>query len=154
MRRSPTVLVLLCLVALLTAACGTPKDTGFPPTPTPTENGETEVDESTLEDPAELHGAIEVADNKYIPRYVAVDAGTTVTWVEVGDAPHNVVSVEKGLFDSNPDCLQDISTCMAKGEEFSFTFDEPGEYAYYCVIHGRATALEDPANMAGFVIVR
>ena len=155
MRRSSTAVALLAILTLLSVACGSTKDTGFPPTPDPVEtedHGGNGDDESSLDNPTALDGDVEVVDNRFVPRFAAVAAGTTVTWVQTGAAPHNIVA-DDGSYDSHPDCLSDIGSCMARGDEYSMTFDEPGEYPYYCVIHGRPGALDDPVNMAGMIIV-
>ncbi len=158
MHKRPTLLALLALVSLVAVSCGGTNDTGFPPTPTPeetgTENGD-EGDTSTREDPFVVEddtGRVEVIDNLFVPRFVQVSAGTTIVWEQTGVQPHNVVFDDES-FDSHPDCGQQITSCMSQGDETQFTFEEVGEVAYYCVIHGRPGAPEDPANMAGVIIV-
>lgn len=155
MHKRPTLLALLALVTLLAASCGGTKDTGFPPTPTPEE---TEVengdggDTSTREDPFVVEGnsgRVEVVDNLFVSRFVQVSPGTTIVWEQTGVQPHNVV-FDDGPFNSHPDCP---GTCMAQGDEAEYTFDEAGEVPYYCVIHGRPGSPDDPANMAGLIIV-
>jgi plastocyanin len=146
---------LLAVVALAASACGTTKDTGFSPTPTPTETEDAGEDTSTLDEPAEYDPAapLSVADNLFVPRFVSAEAGTTVEWIQTGSAPHNVVA-DDGAFDSHPDCRGDNSAgCMAEGDQFGFEFDEPGEYPYYCVIHGGPGQPDNPAVMAGVIIV-
>jgi plastocyanin len=152
MRRS-VLLALLSVLAFTAASCGAPKDTGFPPTPSPTETEHDGGDTSTPDDPAAYDGPIDVVDSRFVPRYVAVESGTAVTWSQSGSAPHNVVSAKKGAFNSHPKCLKDTSTCMASGDEFTFTFEDKGDFIYYCQIHGRPTNLDDPANMAGIIFV-
>jgi plastocyanin len=57
-----------------------------------------------------------------------------VTWTNVDAIVHTVTSGDSdgrvgtpsGLFDSGD---------MVQGDQFSFTFDEPGTYPYYCVPH-------------------
>ena len=55
------------------------------------------------------------------PQEIAIHAGTTVTWVNMDLARHNV-SANSGEFDSR---------ALSYGETFSFTFDETGEYPYF-----------------------
>lgn len=62
----------------------------------------------------------------YEPAAIRVDAGTEVTWEWVGGATHTVTN-ERELFDSG-----EIS---GEGETWSYTFDEPGIYLYYCEPH-------------------
>lgn len=151
MRRT---LTLLALVALVATACGAAKDTGFPlETPTP-EEMHGEEDTSTREEPAELDGVIVANEsNQFVPRYVEVTVGTTVTWEQIGVSPHNV-AFDDGTFNSNPDCLTDTAGgCLGDGGTASFTFEESGEYPYYCEIHGRSGGADDLANMAGVIFV-
>jgi len=61
----------------------------------------------------------------FIPPYVTVDVGETVTWTNDDNAAHTVTSND-GSFDS--------SLFMA-GHTFSHTFDEPGVYEYICMVH-------------------
>jgi len=64
-----------------------------------------------------------------------ISAGTTVTWSNDSSVAHNVYS-GYGLFQSNPPPNGFKSSIFNKGDgSFSFTYDTPGEYAYYCGIH-------------------
>ena len=150
----PRTFTLLALAALIATACGGTKPTGFPTfTPSPSETAD-EEDTSTPEEPAEYDGVILGTEgNQFSPRYVSASAGTTVTWEQVGISPHNV-AFDDGSFNSHPDCVGNLTAgCMGDGGTADFTFDEPGEYSYFCEVHGRAGAPDDPANMAGVVFV-
>ena len=82
------------------------------------------------------------AENKPVPVQVNIDnfsfnastltvpAGTTVTWTNKDDVPHNIVSTDK-LF---------ASPVLDTGEKFSYTFAKSGTYPYYCSIHPKMTA--------------
>ena len=61
---------------------------------------------------------------------LTVPAGTTVTWTNKDDVPHNVISADK-LF---------ASPVLDTDERFSYTFTKPGAYPYYCSIHPKMTA--------------
>ncbi|MEA2525033.1 MAG: hypothetical protein QOF73_2260 [Thermomicrobiales bacterium] len=74
--------------------------------------------------------AVEIQDFQFSPDTIEITVGTTVTWTNVGDAPHTVTS-DDGTFDSGE---------LGSGQSFSFTFDEAGEFAYHCAIHPRMTA--------------
>jgi plastocyanin len=145
MRRSALVLIVLALTG---SACAVRKDTGFPP-PEPTETETGPSPEGT--GPVELAGPIEVVDSLFQPAAAKVKAGTAVEWSQSGTQPHSVTSDpgQSLSFDSHPGCLQDLSKCMKAGDEFPFTFETPGEYRYYCVIHGQPGGI----GMAGVVIV-
>ena len=70
---------------------------------------------------------IMVKDFMFNPTPLTVKAGTTVTWTNMDDEPHTVVS-DMGLFKSGG-----IDT----NESFSFKFDKPGTYHFTCSIHPR-----------------
>jgi plastocyanin len=63
----------------------------------------------------------------FTPNSVTVSAGATVTWSNLDDEPHTVVS-DAGLFRSG---------AMDTNESFSFKFDKPGTYHFTCSIHPR-----------------
>ena len=72
------------------------------------------------------------ADNEcYIPYAVSVNAGDTVTWSNDDSLAHTVTS---GSPDGGPDGLFD-SGIFPVGATFDFTFDDAGEYDYYCIVH-------------------
>jgi len=60
------------------------------------------------------------------PASVTVPAGTTVTWKNLDQATHSIVSDKAGQFSSKN---------LLTGQSFSFTFTEPGSYPYHCGIH-------------------
>lgn len=68
---------------------------------------------------------VRVVDKDFEPRDLTIKRGARVTWVWDGDLPHNVID-DRGGFESPT--LQD-------GDEWSMTFEEPGEYYYYCSLH-------------------
>jgi plastocyanin len=61
---------------------------------------------------------------------LTINAGTTVTWVNMDDEPHTVAS-DAGLFRSGG---------LDTNESFSYKFDKPGTYRIYCTIHPRMVA--------------
>ena len=70
-------------------------------------------------------GVVAIADFAFAPEVAEVEAGTRVTWKNDDAAEHTVTAID-GDFESNS---------MGQGESFSFTFDEPGTFAYRCAIH-------------------
>ncbi len=73
---------------------------------------------------------------RFDPEVIEVDAGTTVTWVNRDDFPHNV-----HLLDGS-----DRTEALPVGESASITFEEPGTVEYECSLH--------PQQMQGTVLVR
>ncbi|MGB3410247.1 MAG: plastocyanin/azurin family copper-binding protein [Microthrixaceae bacterium] len=80
-------------------------------------------------------GAVEIdaRDNSFNAKFVTVSPGTKVTFDNKGRNPHNVIAVDKGKFETVE--VQDFQP----GDTDVRTFDEPGEYAYYCSLHGTPT---------------
>jgi plastocyanin len=73
--------------------------------------------------------------NSYNPNPIEIKVGDTVTWINNDSSPHTVTSSNDSTFDSD---------IMRRGETFSFTFDNVGEYPYFCTLH---------PSMVGTVIV-
>jgi len=71
---------------------------------------------------------------KFEPAAASVKAGSTVTWENQDDFPHNVK-----VFDL------DETVDLPIGKTASITFDEPGTYLYQCTLH--------PDQMKGKVVV-
>jgi plastocyanin len=65
----------------------------------------------------------------FTPAAVTVHAGTKVTWVNKDDVPHTATSDDK-LFGSR---------ALDTDDKFSFTFQTPGTYSYYCSVHPKMT---------------
>jgi plastocyanin len=74
---------------------------------------------------AQEDASVDIVDFAFDASSITVEVGSTVTWTNAGDATHTVTS-DDGSFDSGD---------LASGETFSFTFDEPGTYTYFCAIH-------------------
>jgi glucose/arabinose dehydrogenase/plastocyanin len=80
-----------------------------------------------------------LTDTAYQPNPVQVSVGDTVRWTNDDSQPHTVTSGQN----ATPDGMFD-SSIMAPGATFDFTFTEPGEYPYFCLLH---------PNMVGTVSV-
>ncbi len=77
--------------------------------------------------------AVEAADLEFRAPTVRVAAGGSVTWTNVGQAPHTVTSTEAG-FDSG---------MLEPGATFEQAFPTAGTYAYLCTFHpGMAGSVE------------
>jgi nitrite reductase (NO-forming) len=74
------------------------------------------------------------ADNAYDPLELTIQAGTTVRWTNLDSVAHTVTSGESDGTSAAPDGLFD-SEFMSEGDTFTYTFEEPGEYDYYCIPH-------------------
>jgi plastocyanin len=60
---------------------------------------------------------------RYDPTSLSVSVGTTVTWTNNGSTTVTVTSAD-GLFDYET---------LGPGGSFSYTFDTPGTFRYFCV---------------------
>lgn len=61
------------------------------------------------------------------PDTLTVAAGTKVTWANHDNEPHTVVSADKAL--------RFKSQALDTDDNFSFVFDKPGTYKYFCSVH-------------------
>ena len=82
---------------------------------------------------------VEMFDFANNPTNLTVAAGTVVRFVNTGQALHSATA-DDGSFDTG---------FIVNGQSQAFTFDEPGTYSYYCILHG----LPGGIGMAGTVEV-
>ena len=78
---------------------------------------------------------IVVKNFMFQPMSLTVEAGSTVTWTNMDEEPHTVVSTG-GVFRSN---------ALDTKDSFSFKFDKAGTYGFVCSIH---------PQMVGTIIVK
>jgi amicyanin len=71
---------------------------------------------------------------KFATPMITVPVGTTVTWTNRDDVPHNVVSTDNTF----------RSSVLDTDQKFAHTFETPGTFKYYCSLHPR---------MAGQIVV-
>jgi len=72
---------------------------------------------------------VKIDNFSFGPQSITVSAGTKITWKNRDDIPHTVVSTD-GIFKSR---------VLDTDESFSFTFDKPGTYPYFCSVHPKMT---------------
>ena len=75
--------------------------------------------------------AVKIDNFSFGPQSITVPARTKVTWTNRDDIPHTVVSTQ-GVFKSR---------VLDTDESFSFTFDKPGSYPYFCSVHPKMTGI-------------
>lgn len=66
---------------------------------------------------------------KFIPPKIEISVGTTVVWTNNDSVAHTVTHRAK------PEDQVFASPMLAPGDSFSFTFEHPGTYAYFCLPH-------------------
>ncbi len=136
---------MFALLGIVTSACSDDHERAAAVTVAPTA-----VPVSTEPGVAPLPGAgvvveVDSLDNVFQESSIAVEAGTTVHFVNRGRNDHNV-RPETGT-------AWGVQTAdFEPGEEYSVAFDQPGVYVYYCSIHG---LIKDgkPIGMAGTIEV-
>lgn len=89
---------------------------------------------STAQEPKKTVGdsgetRVNIANMRFSPAKITVEAGETVTWTQSTSMPHTVTAND-GSFDS---------PTLGQNREFSVTFDEPGSYSYFCKLHPSMT---------------
>lgn len=81
---------------------------------------------------------VTITNFQFSPKSLTIKVGSEVTW-EVKEGAHNITA-DKGTFESQT---------LSAGQKFSYKFEKPGTYRYYCSFHGSKGGHE----MAGAVIV-
>ena len=85
----------------------------------------TSAESASTASPAVSTAKIDVADFKYMPDAVTVEAGAEITWTNSDDAPHTATA-DDSSFDTGD---------LDRGDSASVTFEEPGTFSYYCRFH-------------------
>lgn len=108
------------------AAAPTPESAASAPTAAPSAPAPAPAAGAGLPTPVSGEAQVELEDFQFVPKLLVVRVGTTVKFANKDKVGHTVTS-DTGLFDSG---------ILTKGQEFSFTFTQPGEYLYHCKPHG------------------
>ena len=114
------ILITFCVLSLyvLLVACGTEE----------VAKESTETVEMTIvgEEPALSSGTAQVVieNSKFMPTDLVISVGTTVEWVNKDSMDHTV-TFENG----------DLDELLPRGATGTFTFNEKGEFRYFCQLH-------------------
>lgn len=136
--RTRALLIVAAVAAATTAGCGSgePATSGQPTTSTTEAVSKPKVVDLTSVTFVDLSGQdavdVDATDNTFTEQYIEVKAGTTITFTNKGRNQHNVVPAEDGAFATieTPDFGPTMSGTV--------TFAKPGDYVYYCSLHGTA----------------
>ena len=118
--------------------------------PIPTNEGDPDEGSVTSEAPVDTMPAVEptgvvvpviALDNTFRPEIVEISVGDEVFWENRGLNEHDVLYVEGDDWGIEVEEFQ-------PGDVYSHVFTEPGEYRYYCSIHGSTEV-----GMVGTVVV-
>jgi plastocyanin len=85
---------------------------------------ERQVDPATI--PAEETTEVLIQDFAFDPPHIQVAVGATVTWTQGTDEEPHTATADDETFDSG---------VLEEGDTFPFTFEEAGEFSYFCEIH-------------------
>ena len=71
-------------------------------------------------------------ESSYSPNPISIEKGQTITWYNGDTISHTVTSGQ----DNDNDAGEDFdSNAIIPNQYFSYTFDDSGEYPYYCIYH-------------------
>ena len=89
---------------------------------------------------------IRIVDDEFFPKVINVPVGSTVIWESGGSNNHNVIASDGSWQAISSDYFE--YGIITKGDQYEYTFEEPGVYEYYCPYHGT-----NNKGMVGTVIV-
>lgn len=102
------------------------------------ESREAQEDEEAAAGGSEQEEAvISMTDTGFQPETLAVSAGTTVTFVNNGQAPHWPASAVHPEHEVLPEF--DAERGLATGEEYQFTFTQKGQWSFHDHLHPQFT---------------
>lgn len=122
-------LAIVALAALFSAACGSATEI---------------TDTSAATEPDVSSNEVTVEHIAFQPDHIEVDIGTTVAWTNRdAEVRHTVTSGKAGdkgipgVNEGRPNKTDGIfdGELDGDGATFTFTFDEPGTYRYFCEVH-------------------
>jgi Icc protein len=74
---------------------------------------------------AEIANIIDVEQFAFMPPKLTIQRGTSVTWRNKDETPHNIVASDHSF----------TSPAIDGGESYTHKFDKPGTYGYFCRLH-------------------
>jgi plastocyanin len=116
------------------------------PLPDPTEfplpaDDITRPDDKIVDLRGQARVEVEIRDNVFEPRWIRVDPCTEIVFVNRGANPHNVVPAAEGAFPM-------IDQFALFDAPQALVLSVPGNYPYYCSIHGTPTR-----GQTGYIVV-
>lgn len=87
------------------------------------------------EEPAAGGPAVTMVNRTFQPFELRVEVGQAVTWTNADTVPHTIIA-DDGSF---------ATGYIIEGQSFSYPFERPGRYSYYCDIH---------QGMEGLIVVQ
>ena len=78
---------------------------------------------------------VRIKDHAFLPSTLTVSVGTTVTWTNEDETPHQVAQTGGGF----------KSAALDTDDRYTYKFNKPGTYDYFCPLH---------PQMRGTIIVK
>ena len=75
--------------------------------------------------------SVDITKFAFTPGELTVAPGTTITWTNHDEVPHTIASADKRL----------MSKALDTDDGFAHTFDEEGDFSYYCTLHPFMTGI-------------
>ena len=122
-------LILLFALVLVVAACGGSSDETTTTESAAPESTTTAAPAATTTTAGETADATITIENFDFGQPLEISVGTPVTVTNADAAAHTWTSDDE-VFDSGS---------LAQGDVFTFTFDEAGDYSFFCAIHPAMT---------------
>ncbi len=134
MRVRAVILAIVLPLSLLAAACGSGESATSPDNASATSTTQAsgvDLSKATfVDDTGKKKVEVDAIDNNFRDQYVTITAGTTVEFKNAGHNEHNVIPVVKGSFKKAE------TSEFEPGTSYRVVFDKPGDYPYYCTLHG------------------
>ena len=126
-------------------AAAEPVDTTTPEATDATDVDDTAATATTVPavEPTGVLAPVIALDNSFRPEVIEVNVGDEVVWENRGLNEHDVLFVQDSMSPFGVEVAD-----FQPGDFYSHVFAEPGEFRYYCSIHGN-----EAVGMVGTVIV-
>ena len=95
---------------------------------------------------------VQMRSIKYAPLELTIQVGDTVRWVNGDAVGHTVTPTDVAAW-GTPGSGDPPATWLLQGDSWSFTFNEPGTYDYYCIPHAAKGADGVWQGMVGRIVV-
>jgi len=122
------------LVAVLVSSCASGGSGGSEGSGSGGAALEAVPDSEYVDETGKAEVTVVVKDNTFTPEYVSVSPDTRVVFDNRGRNPHNALPVDDGAFEKV------TAEQLQPGDTATVIFGDPGEYPYYCSLHGTKTA--------------
>lgn len=82
-----------------------------------------------------VKGATTLNDKAFSPNPIKIKVGDTITWINEDNNIHTVSSGKPNSPDAGRLFDSGLTSLITPSKSYSHTFNEPGEYTYFCKLH-------------------